>query len=1118
MSRGYAGLPQRTADSFIPNPFGNGRGTQLYRTGDQARYLSDGRVECLGRTDDQVKVRGFRIELGDIEAALEQHPAVRQAAVVIPAGLPGAERLCAFYVPDGVVEAAALRAFLADRLPAYMVPSAFVPLEALPLTPNRKVDRRALGAVGAEIPARAEQVAPRNAYEETLADIWGRVLGVEQVGVYDNFFERGGHSLLAMQVISRIGQVFQVDLPVRALFETATVAGLAERIEAAKRQAGGAPPPAIARAERAAHMPLSFAQQRLWFLNELDPASPAYNLPAAVKVMGRLAVPVLAMAFQEVVRRHEGLRTTFAKTAGGEAYQAIAARLQWALNVVDLRGLPAAAREVALARLATAEAQQPFDLTRGPLLRARVLQVADDAHVLLFTVHHIVSDGWSSGVLVRELLAAQAAFQAGQPSPLPELAIQYADYAVWQREWLARGGMAEQLAYWKAQLQGAPASLELPTDHPRLAVQTFRGARHDFALSERQSAALKELSRKQGVTLFMTVLAAYQALLHRYTGQRDILVGSAIAGRAERQTEELIGFFVNTLVLRADLHGDPSFRDLLTQIRRRVLDAFAHQHLPFDKLVDELEVKRDLGKMPLFQAMLIFQNTPQPSIDLPGVQTSALDERSAPVRSDLDLYAWESGDCIRGSFVYSVDLFEAPTIARMSRRFTALLEAIVGDPAASIGKLPVDPDLDLATVPISTSDEPRGLLSYHQERLWFIDQFETGNVYESNPIYHNLPLLLHFQGRVDAQALQRAINAVVARHDVLRTRFVTHEGHVYQEVVGQPDLELSVREVAGRSDEDVSELLVQLALEESQIPIALDRDPPLRASLFRVGEADSVLVVTVHHIAADTRSVRLLAQEIAESYSAQTEGRAARFADLNVRYMDYARWQRALPEEAVEQLLFYWKRQLAGPLQALTLPTRRVRPAIHTYSVGRRTFAFSPRLSRQVDALGRTESTGTFEVLLAAFNVLLHRYSGHDEIVVGTSVPCRRHAAVRNAVGPFANLLVLRSNLAGGPTFGAFLEQFNQTVADARRHEDMPFDRLVRELNPQIDMSRTALFDVLFQFDDAPPTTINLGQTRATLVDTNLGHGKYDINLSLHRTADGYPGHGSITPICSRST
>ena len=1102
VSRGYVNRPDQTAASFVPNPFSSDPGARMYRTGDVARYLSDGNVEFLGRADHQVKIRGFRVELGEIESVLEEHGSVEAAIVMAREDVPGDKRLVGYVVRrgDARVTADELRDYVRERLPEYMVPTAIALLDQLPLNRNGKVDRGALPPITlTPDQGKRPAVLPRTTTEERLMEIWSEVLNNRSLGVHDDFFESGGHSLLAMQLIVRVREAFHVDLPLPALFDTPTVAGLAQSIESLIGAGGTDTASIIKPVSRAQRLPLSFAQQRLWFLDQLEPHSIAYNRSFALRLTGPLNIETLEQSLREVIRRHEVLRTTY-PTVNGEAQELIAPHARFTVGLFDLGRVPLGERDDLVRRLVTDEAHRPFDLASGPLVRALLLRLDATDHVLLLSQHHINTDAWSNSVLAHEVSTGFDAFANGLPSPLAELAIQYADYATWQREWLAGETLRRQVSFWKEELKIVPPPLELPADRPRPAEPTFRGATESFRLSKRVSDALNEVSQREGATVFMTVLAAFQTLLHRYTGQPDILIGSPIAGRMRPEVKELIGFFVNTLVLRADLRGEPRFSDVLGQVRHRVLDAFTHQDLPFERLVDELEIERNLAKMPLFQAMLIFQNTPQVTIRLRGLETSALDDRSAPVRSDLDLYAWESEDGIGGTFVYSTDLFDPPTIARLCRRFVTLLESIARDPALPIGDLPLDRHLDLASIPISATTRSRGALSYHQERMWFIDQFETGNVYESHPVYHNLPLVLNFQGAVDADVLQHAINAVIGRHDVLRSRFVTHEGHPYQEFIPRAELELNVRDVTGDAGTDAS--VIQLALKESQIPTALDRDPVIRATLFRFSAANSVLIVTVHHIAADTASLRLLAEEIAEHYGAHEAGRAPVLPDVHVRYMDYASWQRTLPADAVEQLLFYWRRQLAGPLQALTLPTRIVRPVIHTYSVGRRTFAFSGRLSGQIEALAGAHSTGTFEVLLAAFKVLLRRYSGHDEIVVGTSVPCRQDV-VRNVVGPFANLVVLRSNLGDRPTFGTFLKRITRTVGDARRHGDMPFDWLVKELNPHIDMSRTALFDVLFRFDDAPPVTISMGQTPATVVDTNLGHGKYDINLSVQRTADG---------------
>ncbi|MFL5357820.1 amino acid adenylation domain-containing protein, partial [Archangium sp.] len=546
LARGYLGQPALTAERFIPHPFSTTPGARLYRTGDVVRYLPDGSLEYVGRQDEQVKVRGFRIELGEIEWALAQFPRVQEAVVLAREDVPGDKRLVAYVAATEPLDTAALRTFLRERLPEYMVPSAFVTLEVLPLTPNGKVDRKALPAPDSA-PSQTEHIAPRTPTEELLAGIWSRLLGARQVGVTDSFFELGGHSLLATQAVNRIRAAFGVELPLRALFEAPTVAALASRVDFAVRTGRGMQVPALVPVARDGRpLPLSFAQQRLWFLDQLTPHSPLYNIPMAVRFQGALDVPALEQAFSALTERHESLRTTFG-LVGEEPIQVISPALAVPLAVVDLGSVPDAQRESELRRLATEESLRSFDLARGPLFRATLLRLSAQDHVLLLTVHHIVSDGWSTGVLIRELAALYQGFTSGQPSTLPALPVQYADYAAWQRGWLRGAPLEAQLAYWRQHLSGAPRALELPTDKPRPAVQSHRGASETARISKELAEALKALGQREGATPFMVLMATWQVLLARYSGQDDISVGSPIAGRTQGETEGLIGFFVNTL-------------------------------------------------------------------------------------------------------------------------------------------------------------------------------------------------------------------------------------------------------------------------------------------------------------------------------------------------------------------------------------------------------------------------------------------------------------------------------------------------------------------------------------------------------------------------------------------
>jgi amino acid adenylation domain-containing protein len=690
VARGYLNRPELTAERFVDDPFAPGR---LYRTGDGVRWMADGTLEYLGRLDEQVKIRGFRIELGEIEAALAEHPEVREAVVLAREDVPGDRRLVAYVV--GGVDAGDLRAHLRQSLPEYMVPSAFVVLGALPLTSNGKVDRRALPVP--ELAADADRyVAPRTPVEEVLAGIWAEVLHLERVGVEESFFEVGGHSLLAMRVVSRIRAVLGVEVPLRALFEGPTVGEVAVRVEEMRR-AELPVLPAVVPVERTGALPLSFAQERLWFVDRLQPGSAVYNIPAALRLAGALDERALERALGEIVRRHEALRTVFTEVDGSPV-QEVAPFGGFALPVEDLSGLDGAEREAALRRRAGEEARRAFDLAAGPLFRAALLRLGTEEHVLLLSMHHVVSDGWSMGVLHRELSALYAAYRQGEASPLPELGVQYADYAVWQREQLAGEALERQLSYWRERLAGAPELLELPTDHPRPAVQTFRGAYEQIQLPPALLERLQALGRSEGATLFMTLLGAFQVLLSKYSGSEDVVVGSPIAGRTRKETEELIGFFVNTLVLRTDLSGDPGFREVLRRARQVTLGAYEHQEVPFERLVAELQPERSLSHSPLFQVMFAQLNAVAGAAALPGLEVSAVEEEIESAKFNLFVMFKATDQSLRVGVNYSTDLFERGTVARMLGHLARVLEQVAADADVRLSRLELLGDAERALV------------------------------------------------------------------------------------------------------------------------------------------------------------------------------------------------------------------------------------------------------------------------------------------------------------------------------------------------------------------------------------------------------------------------------------
>jgi amino acid adenylation domain-containing protein len=582
-----------------------------------------------------------------------------------------------------------LRQYLKEKLPEYMVPAAFVVMDKLPLTPNGKIDRQKLPVPEQTRAGLAEGfVAARTPVEEILAGIYADILNVDYVGIHDSFFDLGGHSLLATQLISRVCNAFQIDIPLRHLFESPTIAGLASSIETIIRAGHGRLAPPLERVSRDAPLPVSFAQQRLWFLEQLFPGNSSYHIPAIVRLTGRLDIPALEQTFNEIVRRHEVLRTTF-KVVNGSSMQFVSPPQTLTVPVQDLQALTAAALESETRRLIAEEVKTPFDLAEGPLLRTRLLRHAPEEHVLLVTMHHIASDGWSIGVLIKEVSALYAAYTRGEASPLAELAIQYADFAHWQREWLQGEVLEAQLSYWREQLAGAPVTTEIPTDRARPPLQSSRGASEPVTLSATVAEGLKALSREQGTTLFMTLLAAWQALLARYSGQEDIVVGTPIANRTRAELEDLIGFFVNTLVLRTSLRGEPSFRELLTRVREVALGAYAHQDVPFEMLVEELQPERDMSRSPLFQIMFSLQNTPGEELELPGLKLSHAGAESAAAMFDLTLSLEEKHGAISGSLNYNTDLYDRGTILRILSSFKLLLEGFVAHPDQSISSVPL---------------------------------------------------------------------------------------------------------------------------------------------------------------------------------------------------------------------------------------------------------------------------------------------------------------------------------------------------------------------------------------------------------------------------------------------
>jgi amino acid adenylation domain-containing protein len=704
LGRGYHRRPALTAERFVPDPLGGDAGSRLYRTGDLARYRPDGVLEILGRVDNQVKVRGFRVELGEIESVMRESPGVEDAVVVVRRLGSDENQLIGYvtFQPEGRRDSfpertgpgaggtAAVRTHLETRLPAYMVPSVLVELAEIPLSANGKLDRRALPDPSAEqLAGQSGYLAPRTPTEELLCGVWSDVLGQSRVGVNDNFFSLGGSSLLLTRVISRVRAIWSVELPVHAFYRFPTVAALAVEVTTLGQsgRSGRTGVSVIPRSSRIL-FETSFAQQQLWFHDQLEPEAATYNVPTVLRLRGPLDPDVFGSALQAVVDRHEVLRTVFVVEAT-RLWQRVRPGSTVTPTWIDLTGLdPARQWEEAMVRIRDDE-QAPFDLYHGPLLRATVLRLAPDQHILMLTLHHVVTDGWSTGVIFDELAAEYTGGSTGAIAPRSESVHQYIDFAAWQRAWLNGETAARQLEQWRRRLAGAPVAIRLPFDRPRSEVRGYAGAQVPFAISPEVHAALRKFSNASGSTLFMTLLAGFQALLSRCGQDTDIVVGTSAAGRTQVETERMLGFFVNMLPLRTDLSGDPSFRELVERVRETALEAYANQDVPFEKIVETVRPPRNAYQNPVFQVALVLDDGPEPGLRLPGIEAVEVEVEHSTSKFDLSLQLTAGASGLTGAFSYKTDLFDRSTVEQLAADLTAVLESVVADPGLRLNALPV---------------------------------------------------------------------------------------------------------------------------------------------------------------------------------------------------------------------------------------------------------------------------------------------------------------------------------------------------------------------------------------------------------------------------------------------
>jgi len=856
--------------------------------------------------------------------------------------------------------------------------------------------------------------------------------------------------------------------------------------------------------------PASYAQQRLWFLDQLEPASALYNVPEAFRLRGRLDLGALERSLNEIVQRHEALRTTF-ESRDGEPLQVVHSVAGCWFLVVDVSQLPHEVREKEALRRLNEESQKPFDLCQGPLLRCYLFRLAEEDHILLLAMHHIICDGWSMQVIRRELAALYGAFSQGQASPLAQPQFQYADFAVWQRNWLQGDTLEKQMSYWRTQLEGVPRAITWPTGRPRPQSQTFRGRGSHVALSSENLQVLRTLSRREGTTLFMTLLATFQALLYGHTMQPDIVVGSPVANRNREEIEDLVGFFVNTMVLRTRFSDELSFRTLLAKVREVCLEAYAHQELPFEMIVARLNPPRELGAAPLFQVMFTLQRESEHTFALPGLQVTRMASDRETSKFDLSLSLVESPDGLRGSLRCALDLFDPSAAETLASQFQRLLDGIMADPNQRLSELlrPLElagtlktrstfskllqedshtPGQHIPRRPLTAPLE----LSFVQERMWFLQQLEP-----DSPVFNRIKgLRLH--GPLNVAHLSRAIHGIIGRHEVLRLAVPAIDGKPVPVVAPEVCVNIVLQDLSGFPERQAEQQAAQLAQEETQQPFDLAATPLLRVRLLQIGSQDHVLLLTFHHIISDAWSDSVFWRELECLYNGFCSGESPQLPDLGIQYSDFAYWQRQLLEsKRFEELGTYWREKLSGELPILNLALDRSRPLFLASSGARCSLDLNHQLTEALKAFSRREGVTLFTTLLAVFNTLLLRYTGQEDLLVGTPVAGRTTVELEGLIGPVLRTLVLRNDLSGNPTFRELLARIRETSLEAMSRQDLPFEKLLETLQPDRALSHSPIFQVLFNFRNVPHQLVRLNQLSATDFPIETTTVFFDIDFEI---------------------
>jgi non-ribosomal peptide synthetase component F len=857
--------------------------------------------------------------------------------------------------------------------------------------------------------------------------------------------------------------------------------------------------------------PASVSQTRFWELDQLRPGNPAYNVAVRFLLEGKLDVPRLEQAFAEIVRRHEVLRATF-QVEDGQLAQFIAPSVNIKVPVADLRGLADAPREAEVDRLSIEEAHRSFDVSVGPLLRASLIQLADAQHILLVTVHHLVSDGWSIGLITNELGAMYEALAEGREPLLPELPVQYTDFAVWQKEWLQDSSLNQQLFYWIRQLHEL-TQLNIPTDRARPVSQTFNGAIVSTVLPRDLTDAIQHYSTRSGGTFFVTVLSGFKLLLHVYSKQTDISIGTQVAGRNRVELENLIGLFINTVILRTDLSGDPSFRELVDRVRETAFQSVANQDAPFEQVLAALAPKPDPSRNPLFQVNFICQRDFVKPLQFSGLTLTAIPSKSQGALYDLNVFLVERPDGWRLSCEYNTDLFEQTTAEKILKDYRALLEQVIQNPERRIseyaplsgaGERPGEETSAEVALRSSCSspDVPESdayvlPTSLCQRRFWLLDQLMP-----CNPAF-NMPVALRLKGSLDIEALQASVNHLIRRHEALRTAFEAREGRPFQLVASDLKIKIQLQSLEHLAEGSRETEAMQLLEEHARLPFDLANLPLLRVNLLRLAADHHFLLLTMPHIICDGWSNGILIKELWSLYESHLRGVPSELPEARIQYGDFAHWESQwLESDAAQETLAYWKNRLGGTLPVLNVPTDRPIVFGKIPRGGLETILFPADLTAGLKNLCKREHATMFVVCLAAFKTLLHHYTGQEDLLVGSPV-ANRAPETESSVGPFSNPVCLRTDLSGNPSFRQLMQRVRAATFEALDHKDLPIERILPEITaPSLD-GRNSVFQFYFFYQVAFLQPVEFSHLVGTPLPTLSPGASFEWQLGMIERPEG---------------